>query len=74
MVHSPSHEKRIDFVDWSNTWSKQGDYDRHISFKERLAAYSDGTQKRPFALVVTVRPLAHDVHYFAKLVHPHDVT
>ena len=25
----------LDFVDWSNTWSKQGERDRHISLKER---------------------------------------
>ena len=50
----------LDFVDWSNTLSKQDDYDRHISLKERPAACSYATPKRrisdviPFALVVTV--------------------
>ena len=26
----------LDFVDWSNIWSKQGDHDRHISLKKSL--------------------------------------
>ena len=33
----PSGWLHLDFVDWSNTWSRHGDYDRHISFKERPA-------------------------------------
>ena len=42
------HEKwlHLDFVDWSNTWSKQGDHDRRISLKERPAGCSYGNPKR----------------------------
>ena len=66
----------IDFDYWSNTWSNKGDYDRHISLKERPADYSYATPKRrisdviPFALVVILRPFAHDVRYFAKQERP----
>ena len=78
-VHSPSHEEHsacdrlhLDFVDWSNTRSKQGDHDRHISLKEGPAACSCGDQKttywrsheRPFALVVNTQPLARSCFLF----------
>ena len=59
-----------DFVDWSNRWSKQDDYDRHISLKERPADFSYGTPKRRISEVMSVRPFAHDVHYFAKQERP----
>ena len=34
----------LDFVDWSNTWSRKYDYERHISLKERPDC-SYGNQK-----------------------------
>ena len=43
----------LNFVDWSNTWSKQGDHDRHISLKERLGACSYGNQKRRISEVMS---------------------
>ena len=43
----------LDFVDRSNTWSKKGDYDRHISLKERPAACSYGHQKRRISEVMS---------------------
>ena len=42
----------LDFVDWSNKWSKQDDYGRHISLKERPADCSHGTQKRRISEVM----------------------
>ena len=38
----------LHFVDWSNRWSKQDDYDRHISLKERPAACSYGSPKTTY--------------------------
>ena len=43
----------LDFVDWSNTWSKHDDYDWHISLKERPADYSYGTPKRRIGEVMS---------------------
>ena len=48
----------LDFVDWSNTWSKKGDYDRHISLKERLADCSHGNQKRRISEVMSDHSLS----------------
>ena len=36
----------LDFVDWCNTWSQQGEHDRHISVKESPTPYQYGQQKR----------------------------
>ena len=43
----------LDFVDWSNTWSRKDDYERHISLKERPADCSYGTQKRRISEVMS---------------------
>ena len=42
-----------DFVDWSNTWSKQDSYEQHISLKERPADYSYGNPKRRISEVMS---------------------
>ena len=51
-------ELHLDFVDWSNTWSKQGDHDRHISLKERPADCSYRNQKRRISEVMSDHPLS----------------
>ena len=38
----------LDFVDWSNTWSKQGVYEQRISLKERPADCSYGNSKKTY--------------------------
>ena len=57
----------LDFGDWSNKWSKQDDYDRHISLEESKSCSvfirvpkttSLRSHERPFALVVNVQPFA----------------
>ena len=48
----------LDFVGWSNTWSKQGDHDRHISLKERPAACSYGHRKRRISEVMSDHSLS----------------
>ena len=58
----------LDFVDWSNTWSKQGDHDRYISLKERPAACSYGNQKRRISEVMSDHSLSsyncdHSLHW-----------
>ena len=50
----------LDFVDWSNTWSKKGGYDRHISLEERPAACSYGHQKRRISEVMSDHSLSRD--------------
>ena len=44
--------------DWSNTWSKQGEHDRHISLKKRPAACSRGHQKRRISEVMSDHSLS----------------
>ena len=48
----------LDFVDWSNRRSKQDDYDRHISLKERPADCSYRTQKRRIRKVMSDHSLS----------------
>ena len=48
----------LDFVDWSNRWSKQDDYVRHISIKERSADFSYGTPKRRVSEVMSDHSLS----------------
>ena len=48
----------LDFVDWSNTWSRKDDYERHISLRERPADCSYGTQKRRISEVMSDHSLS----------------
>ena len=48
----------LDFVACSNTWSKQGDHDRHISLEEGPAACSYGNQKRRISEVMSDHSLS----------------
>ena len=58
--HSCHHETwlHLEFVDWRNRWSKQGDHDRHISLKGRPAACSYGNQKRRISEVMSDHALS----------------
>ena len=48
----------LDFVDWSNKWSNQDDYDGNIHLKERAAYYSYGTPKRLVSEVMSDHSLS----------------
>ena len=43
----------LEFVDWSNTWSREDDYQLHISLKERPPDCSYRTQKRHISEVMS---------------------
>ena len=43
----------LEFVDWSNTWSRKDNNERHISLKERPADCSYGAQKRHISEVMS---------------------
>ena len=72
----------LELVDWRSTQSHHEEHDRRILLKERPTACPFGQQKRrigevtsrPFALFVTVPPFARVYLYYAKYVHPHEVT
>ena len=48
----------LDFVDWSNTWSKQDVYEQRISLKERPAECSHGNPKRRIGEVMSDHSLS----------------
>ena len=48
----------LDFVDWRNTMSQQGEHDRHISLKERSTPYQYGQQKRRISDILSDHSLS----------------
>ena len=48
----------LDFVDWSNIWSKQDVYEQRISVKERLADCAYGNPKRRISEIMSDHSLS----------------
>ena len=48
----------LEFVDWSNTWSKQDLHERRISLKDRPAECSHGNPKRRISEVMSDHSLS----------------
>ena len=59
-IKAAHHEAwlHLDFVDWSNTWSKQGVYEPRISLKERPAECSYGNPKRRISEIMSDHSLS----------------
>ena len=63
----------LDFVDWSNTWSKQGAHEPRVSLKERPAECSHGNPKRRISEIMSdhspsqVCDFPHRVFFFMQV-------
>ena len=60
-THQNCHHEtwlHLDFIDWSNTWSKQGAYEPRISLKERSAECSYGNPKRRISEIMSDHSLS----------------
>ena len=55
----------VDFVDWSNTWSKQDAHEQRISLKERPAECSYGSPKAHISEVMSGHSLSFLMRRFA---------